>query len=343
MGTNGAVPVSKVYMGALLDIMPGLSMPVKEVTRTLAHMWDAQPESGAAPFSDFRASQLNLVLHFGLGTSPEEARERFDWALDFAQRYPARIICLCPEAGGEAPAEMTGKLFSQCYIGPNQRDFCCCEALILGYSPEQAAYLGDQLSLWLESDLPIHHWFHRVPAAGITEHYLDHLRRASRILIDRQVDGEAYDQVAWPDPKRVRDLATARMLPWRQNLGHFLGAFPPEILVDRLQAVQVAHLPGLAAEARCLQSWLRRGVEACQRQAKTNGLVLFACAPQATAEADLSVRWSYGVEDRFLNWSYRFETRHGTINGNLGQGEFDQPMHIEPLPPEKVLAEALFF
>ena len=34
--------------------------------------------------SEFRASQMNLVLHFGRTVSPEEAKERFEIAVRFA-------------------------------------------------------------------------------------------------------------------------------------------------------------------------------------------------------------------------------------------------------------------
>ena len=39
---------------------------------------------------------MNLVLHLGREVSPEQARERFEVAVRFAQRYPSRIIVLLP-------------------------------------------------------------------------------------------------------------------------------------------------------------------------------------------------------------------------------------------------------
>ncbi|MEM7792628.1 MAG: hypothetical protein AAF546_14580, partial [Verrucomicrobiota bacterium] len=133
-------------MAKLIDTLPGIELPVSEVTRRLATMWEVETTSS---LSEFRASQMNLVLHFGLDVSAEEARERFDTVIQFAQRYPSRIIILCPERDRK-DGSMTAKLFSQCYIGESHREMCCCEALLLGYTSEDFGYLSNQVSIWLE-------------------------------------------------------------------------------------------------------------------------------------------------------------------------------------------------
>ena len=132
-------------------------MPVGEVTEALLHMWDPIPgaEPGSAP-SEFHASQINLILHFGLPTTEEEARERFETAIRFTQRHPSRIIVLCPSEESSEGTLMEGKLFSQCFIGNSRREMSCCEALILGYCMTESDFLGSQVSLWLETDLRAH-------------------------------------------------------------------------------------------------------------------------------------------------------------------------------------------
>ena len=65
-------------MAELIDALPGIALPVGEVTARLASMWDGGPASSG---SEFRASQMNVVLHFGLDVTAEEARERFDESL----------------------------------------------------------------------------------------------------------------------------------------------------------------------------------------------------------------------------------------------------------------------
>ena len=75
---------------------------------------------------------MNVVLHFGWEVTAEQAQERFNALLTFAQRYPSRIIVLCPSRA-ITDGSMRAKLFSQCYIGDSHREMCCCEALLLGY------------------------------------------------------------------------------------------------------------------------------------------------------------------------------------------------------------------
>ena len=108
-------------MERLIDKLPGVAMSVESVTDTLRHMWDADAGGGQGPM-DFRASQLNLILHFGLSTTVGEGQEHFNTAIRFAQKYPCRIVVLCPLESVGAESEFEGKLFSQCYIGKHLRD-----------------------------------------------------------------------------------------------------------------------------------------------------------------------------------------------------------------------------
>ena len=202
----------------LIDALPGLEMPVGEVTERLAAMWETGPDSSP---SEFRASQMNVVLHFGKRVDGAEAAARFQALLRFSQRYPCRIIVLCPSQSGENGA-MRGKLFSQCYIGDSHREMCCCEALLLSYDPDDCGYLVNQVSVWLEPDLPVFHWFSRVPVERMGQ-YLDSLLvGVRRCIYDSDLEPGEVETVAWPEPDRVVDLARARLLPVRQALGQFL-------------------------------------------------------------------------------------------------------------------------
>ena len=75
-------------MKDLIDELPGLDLPVGEVTDRLELMWDS--DASGSP-SAFRASQMNVVLHFGWDVTAEQAQERFTTLLTFAQRYPHRV------------------------------------------------------------------------------------------------------------------------------------------------------------------------------------------------------------------------------------------------------------
>ena len=91
-------------------------------------MWAGGDASESSP-SEFRASQMNVVLHLGKEVKASDARVRFDGLIRFAQRYPSRIIVLCPRDSGSD--QMTAKLFSQCYIGSSHREMLLRALLLI--------------------------------------------------------------------------------------------------------------------------------------------------------------------------------------------------------------------
>ncbi len=331
-------------MSRIFDNLPGVPMSVESVTDTLRHMWDMESGAGSNP-SDFRASQLNLILHFGMTTTADEARETFETAIRFAQRYPCRIVVLCPFDESEAEEEFEAKLFSQCYIGNDMRDVCCCEALILGYSPEQSDFLENQVSIWLESDLPVYHWLHRVPADRVSHHYLGFLGRCRRVLFDGEIEGEDYDRIVWPDPSRVADLAYARILPLRQSLGQFLSGYPKDELVNGLQSLKFQYTRGLRRQVYNLMNWHRSALGNCFPKQADIDSVVFAFEQLVAENSDNCMRidWEYKDPEHYLKWEFNRSHRAGMIRSNLPSGVFEHPLHIEPLKPEVGLSEAMFF
>jgi glucose-6-phosphate dehydrogenase assembly protein OpcA len=333
-------------MERLIDALPGVTLPVAKVTETLMHMWDAdQPREDNR--TDFRASQLNLILHFGLPTTPEEARTLFDAAIRFAQTYPSRIIVLCPvrETAGEDVFE--GKLFSQCYMGRHLRELCCCEALVLGYSPEQSDFLESQVSIWLESDLPVYHWLHKVPAERIESHYLGFLKRCRKVVFDSAVEGEAYASIPWPVPERIVDLSAARSLPLRQHLGQFISRFPPAELVEGLEEVRIEYAPSTTALALHLESWFATALGKClsREDPKRTGDLPFAFKRERLSGEGfcLTITLSYATSQCSLETAYCRSRREGWIRARFPSGTFEHNLHIEPLSSEATLGEALFF
>jgi hypothetical protein len=331
-------------MERLIDTLPGVSMPVESVSDTLTHMWDTAAVAESNPM-DFRASQLNLILHFGLETTPEEAREQFQNAVEFAQRYPCRIVVLCPTEPSNTEFKFEGKLFSQCYLGRHLRELCCCEALILGYSPGESNYLENQVSVWLEPDLPIYHWFHRVPAERISRHYLSFIGRCRRVIFDGELEGESYDRINWPDASRVHDLAAARTLPLRQHLGQFLSGFSREELIEGLDSLRFQYHKGMRRTAYQLLNWHRRALEKCFPKPVDMDSVVFAFEQLVEEGSDscLRIDWHYKGSDHFLRWHYDQSLRSGLVEACLPSGNFEHPLHIEPLSAGNSLSEALFF
>lgn len=334
-------------MSRLIDSLPGVSMPVEQVTETLMHMWDAPVVSGGHPM-DFRASQMNVILHFGLTTTEAEAGCIFDRAIRFAQKYPCRLIVLCPGQATSGPDNFEGKLFSQCYLGRHLRETCCCEALILGYSPEDSGFLESQVSIWLETDLPVYHWLHRVPAERIEGPYRGFLKQCRRVVYDGEREGSAYDGVKWPEPGRVRDLASARTLPLRQHLGQFLGGYAPEVLVEGLRGVTVRYAQGYGRLAGHLLHWQAKALGKCGERAglaeAEPKLALLEMEPaREPSDPEVVIDYTYEPSCKAFRLSVDFDYKTGYIRCNL-RGEAEQhALHIERLEEETVLAEALFF
>ncbi|MDP0499520.1 MAG: glucose-6-phosphate dehydrogenase assembly protein OpcA [Verrucomicrobiota bacterium JB022] len=329
-------------MPQLIDSLPGIPLPISDVNRTLRHMWDAEstsPDGGGEP----HAMQLNLVLHFGPDTTEEEGSRCFEAAIHFAQRYPCRVIVLCPDT--EEGEEMRAKLFSQCYLGPNLRDMCCCEAIIVSQRYTHDASLENQVSLWIESDLPVYHWLHRVPVDRLVKGpYMGFLKRSTRIFFDRQVEGDAYRGVAWPDARRLRDLAFARSLPMRQNFGQFLSGFPLEALTSNFEGGIVRTDAARRGAAEGLASWMGACLtEAFARQGIERKVEIPVEMMGDAQGPDIEAVWNYSDRHRYLKWNLDLDSRTGHVDCNFGSGKIAQAFHLELLETSGELSEALFF
>lgn len=329
---------------SLYSILPGVPLPVSEVSTALAHMWDGDTEGGSGAPSEFHAIQMNLVLHFGPDTTEAEAEERFNIAVTFAQRYPCRIIVLCTHCRQSNDKSIQTKLFSQCYIGPTFRQMCCCEALIIGYCETSNLLLDQQISVWLDNDLPIYSWLHRVPIDNLTDPGWSLTRRSRRLVIDTAVDPHAYAEIEWPATTQLTDLAHTRGLTIRQTLGHWLSSFSPVELIDGLQHVEQSFAEGYEGEARALMSWLQRCLQSCAQVARIDDfepqfqlLALTAEAPES-----LVTRWRF-KNNKSFTWTHNFQSRASRLTAQFDEHAHDHPLRIRQVPPELALSEALFF
>ena len=327
-------------MSELIDALPGVELPVREVTSRLASMWESGP---AGSQLDFRASQMNVVLHFGLDVTPEAARERFDALIRFAQRYPSRIIVLCPTRV-DLDGAMESKLFSQCYIGESHREMCCCEALLLRYKSEDFGYLANQVSIWLEGDLPTYHWFSGVPAARIEKYFDNLLLRVRRCIFDSSIESEDLSKLNWPDPSRVVDLAGARLLPARQAIGQYMSGYTIESICQGLEAVTVRHSASMSGEGHGLLEWVRSCIASCDgcELCPSLGAEFSVVESDASDPCALELEFSYN-DDRFLSCRKFKDGSRGEIEADLGKGVDHIFTRVKPLATEQALAEAFFF
>jgi hypothetical protein len=328
-----AAAPQRFNMTELIDHLPGQKLPVKAVAQSLRQMWDS--DEGDSP-SQFRASQMNVILHLGLGVQPAELQERFQALVRFVQRYPGRIIVLCPSAE-RANGSMLAKLFSQCYIGPSQREMCCCEALMLAYEPKDYQHLANQVSVWLEADLPTYHWLSGVRVDRVGKYFNNLLKDVRRCVYDSSIESPEYCELEWPQPRRVRDLAQARLLPIRQFLGQFLSGYPMDQLRDGLEGISVEYATDQAGEAQRLGEWLAGCLGL-----NSDAAALISQEACADTAVQLAMEWSYG-DGRYLKWQLFREGSRAEIEIKFGDTVERIPTHLKPLAPEQALAEAFFF
>lgn len=326
-------------MADLIYALPGVELPVGEVTSRLASMWETGP---SASQTEFRASQMNVVLHFGLDVTVEEACERFDALIRFAQRYPSRIIVLCPTKT-ITDGSMVAKLYSQCFIGDSHREMCCCEALMLAYKSEDSGYLSNQVSIWLEGDLPTYHWFCGVPTKRIRKYYDSLLVGVRRCIYDSSYEEEDYDSLDWPDPSRVRDLAYARLLPVRQAMGQFLSGYAIAEICRDLKSVVVSYDSAMSGEAKRLLNWAKCCLLTCEeRMEATDSDVEFSLSDQISEDLSLSLEFVYS-DKHYFKWKKFKEGSLGEIEAYLGTQEERITTRVKPLSIEQSIGEALFF
>ena len=328
-------------MPDLIDVLPGIDLPVGEVTHRLERMWES--DATGSP-SAFRASQMNVVLHFGREVSAEQATERFETLLKFAQRYPSRIIVLCPTRS-ITDGSMRAKLFSQCYIGDSHREMCCCEALLLGYRPDNCGFLANQVSIWLEPDLPSYHWFCGVPGARIQEYFDNLLTGVRRSIYDSSYEPEDLSRLDWPNPDQVADLAAARLLPVRQAIGQYLSGYTMRTLCENLVSITVHCGESMSGEGVRLMDWMKDCLG--EHKAGENSSALKAACTVEECRADdagcaLSLELGY-TDGRSFKWRKLSEGMIGEIEDSLGKSTERITTRIKALNPDQAIAEALLF
>jgi len=321
------------------------------------------------PPDDAIATQVNFVLHLGLPTKPEDAAAQFQAVLRFGQRYPSRMVILCPQSDAEDKGglQIRAKIYGKCYLGKSKSDKRCVEVVTFNYSRAARGFLENQVSISLSADLPLYYWAHRFSASSRLADYRFLLSRAERVLIDSAIAPKDALTYAWPKLSALRDLAYARLLPVRQTVGQFLADYAPTTIVDGLASIRVRHTPKLEAEARVISRWLAERVgdcraEATQARAQTQAAASAAplpappagadaqdCVVEATAAgaeaAPLEIEFRYDTADKFFRWTGDFESGHAHFAARLG-GEADEVRLDAPvslLPPEIALSEAMFF
>lgn len=327
-------------MASIFKVLPGLNVPVGEISKSLADMWrDTEANGGPSPASDdAKATQVNVVLHLGYQTTEKDAAAQFETLVKFSRRYPSRIVVLCPvsDQDDKGETEMHAKIYGECHLGKTKSDKRCVEFVMLSYPKAARCYLESQVSICLSTDLPLYYWAHRFADTSRLADYQFLLSRAKRVLLDSAIAPEGAMTYPWPNPNALRDLVYSRLLPVRQTIGQFLASYPIEKLTDGLQQVTVTHGEKLGAEGKVLTGWLQRRLAACE-----------AKEPKFTiqqGDADqLAVAFSFADENHYFRWQGNLQSGQAQFVCNFGDGETKLHASVSLQPPEKALSEAMFF
>jgi hypothetical protein len=318
-------------MPAVFDALPGQEVPVGGISAGFKKLW------ADSPAKESRAVQLNLVLHLGGNTTPADAQEQFRHTLRFAQRYPARVVVLCPDFTEGTPAEIRAKIYGECFLGKSQNDTRCVEFVILHYTMAVRDYLESQVSVCLSTDMPLYYWGHRFSAAKRLADYGYLLTRSKRVLFDSAVVPADAFNYPWPNQSAVRDLAYTRTLPLRQNLGQFLSRYTPALINTGLQKVTISHRKEFAAEAGCLLGWIRKGL------ARSGASEAAFALAAADSTAGFSLTFAYADPRKVFAWEADLARDHAEFHGDLGTGRTSLVAGAHFLAPEMALSEAMFF
>ncbi|KXU36917.1 hypothetical protein AXK12_02570 [Cephaloticoccus capnophilus] len=345
-------------MSSVFDVLPGVEIPVGEISKRLALMWSPPaPEGGVDPPDDATATQVNFVLHLGLPTTPDEAAAQFQAVLRFTKRYPSRIVILCPQSDTEDKGglEIRAKIYGKCYFGKTKSDKRCVEVVTFHYSQAARGFLENQVSISLSTDLPLYYWAYRFSASSRLADYRFLLSRAERVLIDSATAPEDALTYPWPNLSALRDLAYARLLPVRQTVGQFLAGYAPEAIVGGLQKITVRHGPDFVAEARVISGWLSERIRACTEGTKVDSTgTHFRRSGQGdtqrsilepTNSSSLTIEFHYDSADKFFRWTGDFASGQAHFAARLADEPTEARLDasVSLLAPELALSEAMFF
>lgn len=328
-------------MSLVFERLPGSEVPVGDIKHRLTLLWeDASKAGGPAPAAnEVRAMQMNFVLHFGFATEPDDALAQFETIKAFAQRYPCRVVVLCPLTEDADVDEMRAKIYGECFLGKSKSDTRCVEFVMLSYPMKSRCFLENQVSICLSTDLPLYYWVHRFSDSKRLADYQFMLQHSKRVIFDTAIVSVSALDYPWPKPEAIRDLVHARLLPVRQSLGQFLSGFAPEKLVGGLREVRLYHKSHYCAEARVLLEWLCERLQECGLSATCTSVI----KPSESAGIDdFAVQFCYG-DERYFKWRADIGHNHAEFAADMGGGRVELTTAMHLLKPPAALAEAVFF
>ena len=329
-------------MESIFDTMPGIEMPIEQLKIVLSEMWQSFQDNKQEGQSASRASQMNLILHNGVDAQPEEAVTHFYEAIEFGQKHPCQLIVLCPEMNNHKDF-IKAKLFSQCYLDKNLRKNCCCEAIILGYSINNAKYLKNVVSLWTENDLPIYYWINQVDADALNNYYMPVIETCKKVIYDAKVEPiENFSQIQWPQHTKLADLALLRLLPVRQSLGQFLSAFPPLSIIDGLIEVEIHYQEEFKGRGTRFTNWLKECLKGCFTQSNKEMQIAFKENLIQDNNTSIGTHWTYNNNKKLI-WTLNSTGESAEIECQFEGTPIYQNFQLKSMSTAESLAGAIFY
>jgi hypothetical protein len=319
-------------MASIFESLPGTEVAVGKIAEGFRAIWADSPAKEA------RAVQLNLVLHLGRNATIEDAEAQFKHTLQFAHRYPCRVVVLCPDFNAGSPPELRAKIYGECFLGKSKSDTRCVEFVLLHYTMAVRQHLENQVSVCLSTDMPLYYWAHRFSAASRLADYHYLLTRSRRILFDSAVVPADAFTYPWPNLAAVRDLAYTRTRPLRQGVGQYLSRYAPSAIVGGLQRVTLSHRTEFKAEADAMMGWVRKGLARCGAEQRRVEYRVVA----SNEGAAFALKFEYESVAKFFDWSADLDARVAEYAGELGSGRTRLTTTASLLEPHAALSEAMF-
>ena len=190
-----------------------------QILRELSNLWvtlgkQGQPETGMGVL---RACSLNLVV---VAEESDDFQALGETVAALMPEHPARTIIVRLHAA--AGAELSGRVFSQCWMPFGQRRQICCEQIEITASQKT---LEDALSLVAAvtaPDLPVIAWC-RSPRLVERPDFRDLFHIANRVVVDSARFADAQSALARlaqlaAEGIGMGDLSWTRLTRWREML-----------------------------------------------------------------------------------------------------------------------------
>ncbi|MGE5178834.1 MAG: glucose-6-phosphate dehydrogenase assembly protein OpcA [Bacteroidota bacterium] len=219
--------------------------------RQLQTMWKTRPQSTAF----YRAALANLIVPLG-GLDLDQMAPVI---AEVSRRHPARILRIDPAPGTPAdPARLRARASALCHLREGGGGFVCSEMVVLEYTETTAPLVPSAVRSLLIGDLPA---VLLAMTPGPQPSWMEALVAVADLVIaDSCVEEEPAALAAiWERTGRkgtpMRDLAWARLEPWRSALARLFDTPEASPALTGLRDLTLAH--GGAAPSSTV--WLLAG------------------------------------------------------------------------------------